>query len=273
MINIREYISMRKWSLTIRILPLVLLIILIKYAVHVGQFEFVTSNPYLPSLVAATVFLIGFLITGVLSDYKESEKLPGELATSIETIADEAQIIYMNKKSPEAKNFLLYLRSFSKSIEDWFYHKIKTRELMANLRGFNGYFAALEAQTQPAFISRIKQEQHNIRKVVTRIHTISETSFIGSGYAIAEGISALLILTILLTKFEPFLESMFFFVPVVYLFVYMIALIRDLDNPFEYDVHGEGDVEVSIKEIHDQVKRMDERIAELDTEKIQVGNK
>jgi hypothetical protein len=134
---------------------------------------------------------------------------------------------------------------------------------MDEIRGFNRYYAALESQTQPAFISRIKQEQHNIRKAVTRIHTIKDTSFIQSGYAIAEGVSALLVIAILFMKFEPFLESMFFFVPIVYLFVYMIALIRDLDDPFEYDIHGEGGEEVSIKEIHDQVKRMDERIAEL----------
>lgn len=261
--GILEFVSAKKWSLTIRILPLVALIALMKYAIHLGQFEIIASNPYLPSLVAATVFLIGFLISGVLSDYKESEKLPGEIATSIETIADEAHIIYLNKKSQEAKDFLLYLREFSVSIEGWFFHRTKTRELEAKLRGFNSHFAALENQTQPAFISRIKQEQHNIRKVITRIHTISETSFIGSGYAIAEGISALLIISIMLTKFEPFMESMFFFIPVVYLFVYMIALIRDLDDPFEYTAHGEGGEEVSLKEIHDQVKRMDGRISEL----------
>ena len=253
----------RKWSLTIRILPVVILVILLKYAIHAGQFEFIESNPYLPSLVAATVFLLGFLITGVLADYKESEKLPGELATSIETIADEAQIIYINRKSPEAKAFIVCLRDFTKSLEGWFYHKVRTKDLMASLRGFNSHFAALEAQTQPAFISRIKQEQHNIRKAITRIHTISETSFIASGYAIAEGTSALLIISILLTKFEPFMESMFFFVPVVYLFVYMIALIRDLDDPFEYTEHGEGGEEVSLKEIHDEVKRLDDRMAEL----------
>ncbi len=253
----------RKWSLTIRILPVVALIALLKYAVHLGQFEIIASNPYLPSLVAATVFLIGFLLSGVLSDFKEAEKLPGELAASIEAIADEAQIIYMNKKSAESKEFLAFLRSFSESLEAWFLHKVRTEEIEAGLRVFNSHFAALEGQAQPAFISRMKQEQQNIRKAVTRIHTISETSFIGSGYAIAEGISALLILSIILTRFEPFSESMFFFVPVVYLFVYMIALIRDLDNPFDYDRHGEGGEEVSLKEVHDQVRRLDRRMAEL----------
>ena len=43
-------------------------------------------NALFTSLVAGTIFLIGFLISGVLSDYKESEKLPSELSASIKTL-------------------------------------------------------------------------------------------------------------------------------------------------------------------------------------------
>ncbi len=254
----------KKWALTLRIIPIVLAILIVKYLLHDLGMEVLASNPFLPSLVAATVFLIGFLITGVLSDYKESEKLPAELAASLETIADETYIIYKNKKAPVAREFLSYLGDFSKDIEGWFYKKVRTRELLLKLRGFNNYFAEMEPLAQATFISRIKQEQQNLRKTITRIHTIKDTNFIGSGYAIAEGISALLIVAMLLTKMDPFMESMFFMIPIVYLFVYMIALIKDLDNPFEYDERGEAMDEVSIKEVRDEVARLGDRLAELD---------
>ena len=54
--------------------------------------ENVALNPLYTGLVAGNVFLLGFLLAGVLADYKESEKLPGELAASVETIADECLI-------------------------------------------------------------------------------------------------------------------------------------------------------------------------------------
>jgi hypothetical protein len=254
----------KKWSLTLKIIPLLILVILLKYAVHYAGLEIITSNPYLPSIIAATVFLIGFLISGVLTDFKESEKIPGELAASMESLADEAYIIYRNKKSPAARDFLEHLRGLSIDMESWFYKKIRTRQLLERIRGFNDYFSEFEQLTQPAFVSRMKSEQHALRRMIMRVHTIMDTSFIPSGYAIAEGISALLILAMILTKFEPFLESMVFMVPVAYLLIYMIALIKDLDNPFQYDERGETTDEVSLKEIHDETKRLDERIKELD---------
>jgi len=254
----------KKWSLTIQIIPIVVFVMLLKYGVHVLGWEIIGSNPYLSSLLAATVFLIGFLITGVLADYKESEKLPGELASSLETLADEAQIIYMNKKDPKAREFVAYLKEFAQTLEEWFYHRVKTIDLLDKLRGFNGYFAAFESSAQATFVTRMKQEQHAIRRNITRIHTVSETSFISSGYAIAEGISVLVLLSIILTKLDPFYESMFFVVPVAYLLVYMIALIRDLDNPFEYSDKGERREEVSLKEVHDEVERLAMRMRELE---------
>ena len=42
--------------------------------------------------------MIGFLITGTLSDFKESEKLPGDLSNSLSSLFDEAYITYQNKK-------------------------------------------------------------------------------------------------------------------------------------------------------------------------------
>ena len=50
-------------------------------------------SPLFSSLVAATVSLLDFLLNGVLSDYKESEKLPGELSTSLFVLAKEIKAI------------------------------------------------------------------------------------------------------------------------------------------------------------------------------------
>ena len=56
---------------------------------------------------------------------------------------------------------------------------------MAALGEMTHYFAGLEGLTQANFIARLKQEQSNIRRMLIRIHTVRETSFIPSGYIIA----------------------------------------------------------------------------------------
>jgi hypothetical protein len=60
----------------------------------------------------------------------------------------------------------------------------------------------------------------------------------------------------LVLKVEPFYEAVFFTMLVSFLVIYMILLIKDLDNPFDYSEHGENGTEVSIKPIHDLTNRI-----------------
>jgi predicted membrane chloride channel (bestrophin family) len=246
-----------RWRLALRIIPLVLIVILIKFAAHYFGWEFLTLNSLFTAIISANIFLIGFLISGTLVDYKESEKLPGDLSAALETMADEGIIIYENKKSKEAKNFLQKLSQFNKSLLDWFYKKERTDNLMNKLLAFNEDFLAFESQTQANFIVRLKQEQNQIRKIINRIHTIRETSFVGTGYAIAEIITFILVVGLIFVKMDPFYESVFFVSFVSFILIYMIYFIKDLDNPFGYNEEDSLVEEVSLKPLLDSQKRLE----------------
>ena len=66
---------------------------LIKVAVYFTGMERLSANALLSALVASTVFLLGFLLNGVLTDFKESEKIPGEIATALESLSLEVKAI------------------------------------------------------------------------------------------------------------------------------------------------------------------------------------
>jgi len=234
------------------VIPIVLFIILIKFIVHSAGYEFLSLNPLFTAIISANIFLIGFLISGVLVDYKESEKIPGDLAASLEAIYDETAIIYMNKKAGAAKDFQTYLRNTTGSIIKWFYKKERTKVVQNKISDFNKYFLAFEPLTQANFIVRMKQEQNTIRKLITRVHTIRETSFNEGGYAIAEIITFLLVLGIIVIRIDPFYESVFFVGFVSFILIYMIMLIKDLDNPFNYRANRQENAdEVSLKPLED----------------------
>jgi hypothetical protein len=220
-------------------------------------------NSLFTAIISANIFLIGFLISGVLVDYKESEKLPGDLSACLETMADEGLIIYKNKKSKEAKEYLNKLSEFNKSLIEWFYKKERTNNLMQKLRSFNDDFLAFETQTQANFIVRLKQEQNLIRKMINRIHTIRETSFLGTGYAIAEIITSVLVFGLIFVKMSPFYESIFFISFVSFILIYMIYFIKDLDNPFGFNEEDNLVEEVSLKPILDSQKRIEAYCKEL----------
>lgn len=246
-----------RWKLALKTVPFVAVIILVKFGAHYFGYEFLSLNSMFTAIISANIFLIGFLISGTLVDYKESEKLPGDLSASLEAMADEGLIIYKNKKSPEAKNYLLKISQFNQSLIDWFYKKERTGNLMDKLLGFNDDFLALESQTQANFIVRLKQEQNAIRKMINRVHTIRETSFLGTGYAIAEIITSILVLGLVFIKMDPFYESIFFVSFVSFIMIYMIYFIKDLDNPFGYTEADSLVEEVSLKPLLDSQKRLE----------------
>ncbi|MFH0737088.1 MAG: hypothetical protein V1827_00870 [Candidatus Micrarchaeota archaeon] len=249
----------KKWHIMIQIIPLLALVIGLKIAAHDNGFEPISLNALFTSIIAAVVFLIGFLITGVISDYKESERIPTEMAASLEALYDEAQIIKINRNTKEADGFIAFHKSFLESLKGWFYAKERTGTILDKLTGMNAHFAKLENQTQPAFLGRMKAEQNNIRKLVIRVNNIRDLNFVESAYAVVEALIIMLLVGMVLLKLDPFYESMFFVFIVSFLSLYMLFLIRDLDNPFDYKDYGENASEISLKPLSDLYKRLYQR--------------
>ncbi len=223
-----------KWRLTAKVLPFVALILSLKFLANRYGVEFLTMSPLMGAIISANVFLIGFLVSGVLGDYKESERLPGELACCLEAMADEGSIVLANTKSPKAKAFIDDLDCLINLLFAWFDKKERTGTVFRALSHLNTHFLAFEPLTQANFIVRMKQEQSAIRRIITRIHTIRETSFNQAGYAIAEIISVILCVGLIFTHISPYHESVFFVAFISFLLIYMVFFVKDLDNPFEY---------------------------------------
>jgi hypothetical protein len=241
-----------KWSIAFRIMPLVIFIGSLKFAAHKFGFELMELNALFTSLVAGTIFLIGFLISGVLTDYKESEKIPSELSSSLKTLFDDAYTVYKSKNSAAALGIIKHEKLLIKSLFDWFYKKERTASILRKIGDMNDFFVEMEKEgIQANYIIKMKNEQVNIRKILLRIDTIRDTEFVGSAYTIVETMGFLIAIGLVIIKIEPFYASLFFTMVVTFLISYMFYLIKDLDNPFEYSVHGESGTEISLKPLHD----------------------
>ncbi|MEK9156748.1 MAG: hypothetical protein AAB448_01260 [Patescibacteria group bacterium] len=229
---------MRKYTqkhfLTLRVIPIVLIAIAIKSAFFFFEVPFFELNSYFSTLVAANVFLLGFLISGVLPDYKEAEKLPAEIAASLDAILDECRALYADKKVPAAKACIVHTGELAAMLDTWFHEKLRTRKIMAALSEYAELFVALEPHTQANFLARLKQEVSSIRRMVLRVRNIREIHFTGTAYAVAELFTILVIISVLVVDAGSVLESLFITGLIAYVLSYMLLLIRDLDNPFDY---------------------------------------
>lgn len=238
-------------------LPVVAVVVVAKLVVDQLGWDRVELNALYSGLVAANVFLVGFLLAGTLADYKESEKLPGELAGRVKTIADECLILFGAKQASEARACLEHLAALATNLEAWLRRRVPVEVPLQALDELNGYFLEFEALTQPNFIVRLKQEQSSLRLLVIRINTIKETSFVGAGYLIAELTSVLLLIALVIADFDSVGVELFLIGAITFLLSYMILLIKDMDDPFDHDHRGRrGAVEVSLAPIEHLQQRM-----------------
>jgi hypothetical protein len=252
-----------KWELAVRVFPVIALVAILKIVAHYYNWEFFGLNALFAALISANIFLIGFNISGVLADFKEGEKLPAELASNIEAIADECVYVYKGKKAEAGKTGFFYCLAFTEQVLDWLYKKVRTKDVMEKIAGFTNVFLPLEQHSQPSSVSRLKHEQSEIRKSVLRIHFIREVRFAGSAYAAAEIISYLMVIAMIFLKMDYFYENLFFTLFVSFIMIYMLFLIRDLDDPFAYYDQEHSVEEVSLHSLENLKTRLEDRRQEL----------
>jgi hypothetical protein len=251
--------AFQKWNIAIKILPLVIAVGLLKFGSQYFGLELMELNALFTSLVAGTIFLIGFLISGVLSDYKESEKIPSELVASLRTLMDDSITISKIKQPDTANHFIAFQKSLTQLIADWLYKKERTKNLLHKISSMNEFFIAFDQEgIQANYIIKMKNEQNTLRKIIMRIDTIRDTSFAGSAYAIVEAMGFLTVTGLLVIRIEPFYASLFLTLLITFLILYMVFLIKDLDNPFDYSFHGETGTEISLKPLHDFISEWEE---------------
>ncbi len=256
--------------LLLRASAIVAVVLGAKLVIHFLGWEILSINPLFSGIVAANVFLMGFLLSGVLADYKESERLPGELSACLENLAQEVSGIRMAKAEAKVGPCLVLLSQLSQDILSWFHKRHRTSELMDHVNDLTAQFAVMEQWTQATLLARLKQEQSNLRRSLIRIHTIRETSFVSSGYLLADLVTVLLCIGLVLSKIEPFYESLFFVCVISYLMIYLLLLIRDLDNPFGYYERNSGE-DVSLKPLEDTARRL-ARMAEVEAAALAGGD-
>lgn len=224
--------------------------------------ELLEVNPLLTAIISGNIFILGFLLNSTLRDYKEAEKIPGAMAVSLETMYDECEIMLSRKKEKVVVEAIHHLLATEKLCTAWFYKKTYTQDVLMHLSEFNYYLGKFEPLTQANFIVRMKNEQNNLRKSVIKANVLRDTPFYEASYSIAK-ISVLFLLVLLtLLSADPFYEYVLFILVIVFITIFLVSLIKDLDEPFEYDDINTSD-EVSLKPLSDFSKRVKRRLKSL----------
>jgi hypothetical protein len=237
-------------GLLIRSLPAALVAVGLKAIFEAVDWQPLQFSPLLTGVIAAEVFIIGFLLSGTTADFKEAEHLPGDIAASLETMADEFLIASADLQLTNARSGLDQLAGIAKAIRSWLAADHGLDDVLTEIRALNGSIRAIEPKAQVGAVTRLKTEQAAVRARVLRIDTLRRTSFISSAYLIGEVTGVLLVGVLLLTNVGASMPTLAVVGLISFLMFYLFVLIRYLDNPFKYPngKQGPADVPVDILE-------------------------
>jgi predicted membrane chloride channel (bestrophin family) len=236
--------------LLLQVLPVAAVMVLLKWLYDVIPLRHLELSPLLAGVIAAEVFIVGFILSGTAADFKEAEKLPGEVVGSLDSIADECLIMDEELKLPEARQCVSLLADIGVSIRQWLLRGDGFDDVLDLLRRLIPLLIVFAPNIQAGFTTRLKSEQANIRRVVIRMDTIRRTSYVSAGYLIAEVTGLMILVLLLITQVGQLAPTLLVVGVITYLLVYAMAMIRDIDNPFEYHngKPGAADVDLGVLE-------------------------
>ncbi|MFT3754923.1 MAG: hypothetical protein QM769_03075 [Pseudoxanthomonas sp.] len=253
-----------KWKPMITSIPYVVVVLLIKLMLdqlgHPGILDF--SD--LGIVYTGGVFLLGFNLAGTMADYKESERIPGELACIFETMEDSLKQAARQKPELDLDHCRRLHAATLSSIIAWLLRKESQQALYGEVANTIEVAYALDKAGAPQLGGRYVAELHNIRKSVTRMGVISRTTALESGFAFLQFLTAAIILLLLVSKFKNPLSEVILVSFVSLIYIYMLGLIRDIDDPFEYHPDGRrrGCAEVELFPLLEYQQRLQERLAQ-----------
>jgi len=237
-----------KWRILVITLPFTVLFCSSKWIVHSLRWEVWISNSLTQSLFAASTLVIAFILGGTLADYRESEGIPARFCSAIEAIQDSNQLTAGGHPDYDPKPVLNALLQILHALKTWLREDQNAEQIYEAIAALNTPLVALEQFTSAPLMSRIQAEQAMLRLLVMQIQSSRDVNFVAPAYLLAELFVAGAVSSLLLIEEAPFIQNLILSGLIVTALVYLLALIRDLDNPFQYTNQSSADVTLFILE-------------------------
>lgn len=234
----------KKFRLFFTVAAVVLALGCVKAAVHYYGLEILELNSLLTSGIGGAIFIIGFLLSSVLSDYKEAERIPADIRTSIEAIYGDLKSFASSNADFDLEECREILLATIDKLRVGLGHARDHKDIppvLAEIGRLTPILGRLESMGMTAnFVVRLRTTQDVLRRSMLRIYQIQRVEFVPSVHVLVQTLvfSIVAMMLFLKTEGDPASAIMFGFIS--YMFVYALYLVRLLEQPF---AKGHGSVD------------------------------
>jgi hypothetical protein len=224
---------------------MMIVLLAIRTMIDLAGFDTIPISTVVGAFITGAIFTIAIIFTGTFTDFKESEKVGGELAAALKALYNDSRVLPLTDEAP-AKVFRAHLRDLHRTIRD------SLRENRFNLSEVNRAMDVLNNDIRilaflnvaPPLIAKLRNELGIIDRICNRVEVIIRTDFIPAAYALAEIATGGVILLLLFIKMDTLLESTIIFAVISVMLIGLLLLIHDMDNPFEFGPGAYADVDL-----------------------------
>lgn len=213
-------------------LALALAVVLVKFIMHTLGWEVIALGSLHTSVFTGAFFVLGFLLSATIADYKESEKIPADFAGNVQNMYEDA--VTMHKRYPNfnmaayRKQLVNVLETFRDDVRD------KAHNAHHEVHRLGSSLLSMEdAGVPPNFITKVKQEQAQLAKSLLRVNYIQTITFLPSATVLARSIVILAVGVLLFTEVEPFYGGMLLSGVISLILIYVLGLMRVISVPFQ----------------------------------------
>ena len=232
----------------LKVLPLTALFALVKVGMHYLGWEPWAFDSLTGALFGAATFVVAFVLSGTLGDYNASEDMTVQLVNAVETIQDTNLLSATVNPDYDPQPLTAGLAQILQVTVEWLSQGRPLETVEVALAQLNLQLVALQRVTGFPAVNRVQGELAKMRIMITRMHLNRSTDFLGPAYALLEIFLIGAVIALLLIGADRFSENIVVSCFLFTSFSYLLLLIRDLDNPFQYDGKSCVDVDLSLLE-------------------------
>lgn len=240
--------KLASYRIFITVLIITALLVAVKFVLHLLELEIIVMGSLHSSAISGVIFVIGFLLSATIADYKEAERIPAEVSSAIENMYDDASSIYLNYPKFDVEAYHAQLEKVAAALTGDL-RSSKSRQAQTQLRKLGTLNASMEKAGVPAnFVVKLKQQQAILVRHLFRVNYIQRITFMPSATILAWSIVTLAVALLLFTEVEPFVGGMILTAVITFIMLYVLLLIRVIGTPFHDEGKTKDDVSLFLLE-------------------------
>ena len=223
------------------------IVLVLKYFSDRYGLSNIAINTLTSSFFAGVFFTISILFTAAMTDFKEAEKIPGELAVLMKALYNDARLT-STLSGAGATDIPRHVQDLLGVITENFrknhWHKSLLDQQMNQIN--EDITELWRKNTATSVLLKLRDNLTNIDRLSHRIDYIAYTDDIPGAHIVADIALGAVFLIFVFAQNDWGVGGLVLFGAITFVLSSIMLLIHDMDNPFEYGRDTLADVDLSV---------------------------